>query len=236
MLENLQKKIAESSKMAEATAAQARGLVFYADSAGLSVLVSIVKSGKARERLNIHDVIAVGGNEFEIIGFDHDKVTDVPEIHTITLMGLALLPARRMYSTACETGWIDSELRSWLNEDYYCGLPEELTAHIRETQKMTYSCTGNPTVTNDKLFIPSESEMFGSAIYCNYEEGQRYEAFATSEDRIRTKQDGSAGWYWTRSCACGDSESFCVVDDSGIDYYYTTSFDAIQVPLCFVVA
>ena len=57
--------------------------------------------------------------------------------------------------------------------------------------------------------------MFGSAIYSPAEDGERYEAFATSKDRIVNDEDGSACEVWLRSAYVDDSTGFCMVDTSG---------------------
>ena len=229
--------ISISGKTTELTDDQVQELGFQVDRPDtISELIEAVRSGNARERYKVRDTVTVGSIELEIIGFDHDKDMDDPNKPTITLMGKTLLPARRMHGGACKGGWRDSELRSWLNAEYYNQLPEELAAHIRKTQKVTHTSNGDRTMTSDKLFIPSESEMFGSAIYCNYEEGPRYEAFATSEDRVRVDEDGYTDWYWTRSCACGISTSFCRVNNYGAAGYDYASYTTIRAPLCFLIS
>lgn len=60
-----------------------------------------------------------------------------------------------------------------------------------------------------------ESEMFGSAIYSPAEDGQRYEAFATSKDRIVYDENGSACAVWLRSAYVSYSSDFCMVGTSG---------------------
>ena len=143
--------------------------------------------------------MTLAGYELEIIGFDRDKAYDNPDLHTITLMAKTLLPAQRMHSGACERGWIDTELRKHLNNTVLDSLPDELLSHILSVPKITHNYKGEAFETVDSLFIPSESELFGSAIYAECEDGKRYEAFATRKDRIRVDEDGDADWYWTRS-------------------------------------
>lgn len=58
-------------------------------------------------------------------------------------------------------------------------------------------------------------EVFGSAIYSPAEDGRRYEAFATSKDRVADDKNGSACRVWLRSAFVNVSSAFCVVDASG---------------------
>ena len=62
----------------ELTATQVAELGFAAGSpeaelAKIETLVNAVKGGNARKYYNVHDIITVGGVDYEIIGFDHDK-------------------------------------------------------------------------------------------------------------------------------------------------------------------
>jgi len=201
-------------------------------------LLATIRSGKAREHFKIHDTIILCGIEVEIIGFDHDKgsnASGAAPIHTMTLMAKTLLPARRMHPGACERGWIDTELRKWLNEEYFNTLPEELKQAIHPAIKLTHNYKGDVYETTDRLFLPSESEMFGSAIWSDYEDGARYEAFATRHNRIRLDEDGDECGYWTRSFDGGLSACACIVSGSGFAGTWYAS-GAGRAPLCFLLA
>ena len=201
----------------------------------IAEICEIVKSGDAREHFSVHDTLTLGGYEMEIIGFDHDQL--VGGDHTMTLMAKTLLPYRRMHSGACKRGWIDTELRKWLNNDFIKQLPEELVRHIAPVVKTTHCSTGEVYETVDRLFVPSESEYFGSAIWSDYEDGPRYEAFATSELRVRRDEDGDADWYWSRSYMSGGASTYCAaVNSSGSAYLISAANTAIRAPLCFCLA
>ena len=221
----------------ELTDEQVRELGFPVDCpSAFSELLEAIRSGKARERYYVSDTVTVGGIELEIIGFDHDKGVINPDEHTVTLMGKTLLPARRMHSSACERGWIDTELRKWLNSEFIKELPSELTENIVEVEKISNTDNVGSIATFDRLFIPSESEMFGSAIYSGEEEGARYEAFCNSESRVRVDEVGDTAWYWTRSLSGGHSTSFCGVYGDGLATRLIASYAAFRVPLCFTIA
>lgn len=202
----------------------------------ITEISQIVRSGKARDHFKLHDILSLGEHEMEIIGFDHDKDISGKAAHTITLMAKTLLDNRHMNGGACERGWIDTELRKWLNSSFLDQMPDELVQHICTVEKITHNYKGEAFKTSDSLFCPSESELFGSAIYADCEDGTRYEAFATSEDRQRFDTDGDADWYWTRSARGGNPGNFARVDSGGNASSYAASNTGIRPPLCFCFA
>jgi hypothetical protein len=168
------------------------------------------------------------------IGFDHDTTLGRTD-HTMTVMAKEMLPAHRMHSGACKRGWIDTELRKWLNEEVIKHLPDELVKHIAPVFKQTHASDGKVYETRDRLFIPSESELFGSAIWSDYEDGPRYEAFATSELRVRFDEDGDGYPYWSRSF--GHYPTICAaVGDEGYDAGTNVHSNGMRAPLCFCFA
>ena len=225
-----------NGKKTELTDEQVRDLGFAPGKYTVAELSKIVASGNARDRLQLHEVINIGGLDLEIIGFDHDKDRDDPNRPTITLMAKTLLAARRWHSGDCKRGWIDAEIRAWLNEEYINKLPEELIPHIRSVEKLTHDSDGEAYITVDRLFLPSESELFGSAIWAAAEDGPRYEAFATSDDRIRIDEDGDADWYWTRSVRGGHSAYCAIVSVNGHAHISYAGDASIRAPLCFCFA
>ena len=232
----------------ELTDEQVRELGFSPDTLlkqAIDELSAIVKSGNAREHYNLYDTVHIGDYELQIIGFDHDEDCNVDSLdvmfrdespHTITLMAKTLLPARCMHNGACENGWIDTDLRKYLNTEFINTLPQELVSHICTIEKETHNYDGKLFKTKDRLFIPSESELFGSAIWSDYEDGPRYEAFATCADRIRLDEDGDGDWYWSRSARGGYSTYFAYVSYVGGAVYGYASDTSIRAPLCFCLA
>jgi len=233
--------ISINGKTTELTDEQLRELGLLPDTLDKQIideLSEIVRSGKAREFFKIHRVVQIGGYELEPIGFDCETIdddfpfADWETEHTITLMAKTLLPARRMHDGACERGWIDTELREYLNEEFINELPSELVAHIRTVEKITHNSKGEVFKTKDRLFLPSESELFGSAIYSDYEDGERYEAFANRDARKRFNEDGDSCWYWTRSANGGNSTAFATVHSGGGTSTASASHATGRVPLC----
>jgi len=208
------------------------------ESLDFAKLVEAVKSGKAHELYKVHDTVTAGGYDFEIIAFNRDKDHENGNAPTVTVMAKQLGPERQMHSGPCEKGWADTELRKWLNEEFITTLPEDVTRHICTVKKETHSPGRELIATEDKLFIPSESELFGSAIWADYEDGARYEAFSTSENRIRIDEDGEPCWYWTRSLTAhgGFSTRAAHVNSGGHATHDSASHATGRVPVCLTIS
>jgi hypothetical protein len=205
------------------------------DLARIAEIAEIVKSRRAREHFAIHDVLTFGDLEYEVIGFDHDKDADDETAPTMTLMCKTLTAPHRMHGGACENGWTDTELRAWLNNEYINELPDELVPYIRNTARSVKNYKGEVFQTIDRLFVPTESEVFGSAIWSEHEDGPRYEAFATSRDRVRFDEDGDRSGWWLSSAGVGNSALCADVGSDGGADYATATGSSIRAPLCFCI-
>lgn len=229
--------ICVNGKKTELTPEQLRDLGFAPAGRTLAEAAEIVRDGRAREVFSIHDTITCGGYELEVIGIDHDKADGDTSPPTMTLMAKQLLDTHQWHDGSCERGWVDSDIREWLNDEVIDELPNEITKHICTVRKITHNSDGERFETTDKLFLPSESEIFGSAIWAECEDGPRYEAFATAKDRLRFDEDGDSDWYWTRSSVRGGSSTNAAYVNNGGSAntsYATTA--GIRVPLCFAIA
>ena len=111
-------------------------------------------------------------------------------------------------------------------------LPDALRELIQPTIRESVDCKGRKHTSTDMLFLPTESELFGSAIYSPAECGLRYPVFSTSESRVRYDEDGDTRWYWTSSAYSGNTTYFVLVGDNGYAYYNGASL-AARAPLCF---
>ncbi len=193
----------------------------------------IVRSGKARQRYEIHEVLRFGNLEVEVIGFDHDKSIDSPSRPTMTVFGKKIIERRPMHTGECPRGWTGTDLREWLNTEAFNALPEELRAVIVPVRRYSRNYEGAVFVAEDRLFVPSESEVFGSAIWSNHESGTRYEGFDTSEHRIRYEDDGKPCPWWCLSSSAGSAAAFAYVYYTGYPSSYSAAASWIGAPLCF---
>lgn len=201
----------------------------------LADIPNILRNGNAREHFKVHDVKRVGDLDLEIIGFNHDVDDLFPDRATMTVMARQTVGTRNFNDGECKRGWIDSDLRVWLNTDFMKTLPDELIRIIRPARIYTHDASGIIHTTHDRAFIPSESELFGSAIYSGHEDGKRYEAFANREYRKRFDDDGDAGCYWTRSAYAGTAAYICYVYYSG-NPSTNTAVSGYGAPVCFLLS
>lgn len=175
----------------------------------------ISKAGEAADHYNVHDTIVVDGLTFEIVGIGHDIDALTGKYNTITLRQVDHIKKSRINPGPCPDGFAASELDNSLMKSPQNWIPESILPYVRNVAKKYVTYDGHIKVVYRKLWLFSESEMFGSAIYSPAEDGQRYEAFATSKDRIVNDEDGSACRVWLRSARVDYSYYFCVVGTSG---------------------
>ena len=175
----------------------------------------ISKAGEAKDYYNVHDTIVVDGITFEIVGIGHDIDALTGRRNTITLRQVDHLKRSRINPGPCPDGFAASELDKSLIDSPQSWIPESILPYVREVSKAYVTHAGSVKVMYRKLWVFSESEMFGSAIYSPAEDGKRYEAFATSEDRVADDKNGSACCVWLRSSRAGNSGGFCVANISG---------------------
>ena len=179
----------------------------------------ISNAGEAADHYNVHDTIVVDGITFEIVGIGHDIDALTGKYNTITLRQVDHIKKSRINPGPCPDGFAASELDNSLMKSPQNWIPESILPYVRNVAKKYVTYDGHIKVVYRELWLFSESEMFGSAIYSPAEDGQRYEAFATSKDRIVNNENGSACAVWLRSAYVSYSDGFCVVDASGGAYY-----------------
>lgn len=173
------------------------------------------------------------GLKFKILGYDHDRDAESPNAPTVTLMCLNA-PKHRMHGDSCPGGWKNSEMRDWLNHEHFKTLPKGLQELIRPAIRTSVDSRGNTHSAADWLFLPTESELFGSAIYSIYECGLRYPVFSTSKDRIITDEDSRSYWC-TSSAAAGNATIFVCIDGNGYVGNALASA-ALRAPFCFILS
>lgn len=115
-------------------------------------------------------------------------------------------------------GWRDSEMRLWLNETIIRMLPDELREMI-VPRRIVQTMDGERLESEDKLWLPSFTEMFGKEgaedwAPADTDETQ-LELFGTERSRVKERPGNGTWWYWLRSPRGSYSASFCIVDSYG---------------------
>lgn len=192
-------------------------------------LVNAAYSANADDIFAIHDKIHItlkNGYDavFEIIGKRHDtKENGEKSALTFCLVDLYgdNENGGKVMNPECTNkgGFDKSEMRTWLNEDFFNLLPDEWQKVIAPVVKKTAdggSSKAKIVETLCKVFLPSEVEVFGKCEYSKKGEGEQYEGFTNWHNRVKGYPDGNYGRYWwVRSPYSGNHASFCVVYDGG---------------------
>ena len=113
-------------------------------------------------------------------------------------------------------GWRNSYMRKYLNEEFIKLVPDDLLSIIKMSKKWTMNSGESPTMTEDKFYLLSGVEVFGTHQYSNDGEGTQYEFFKDWRNRLRSYRNTASGVYWwLRSPRYYDSSFFCGVSYSG---------------------
>ena len=158
--------------------------------------------------------------EYRIIGINHDDLIDGSGKAGLTFETTSdFSGGLQMNSTDTNIGgWEKSNLRRRLNSgDLWNLLPSELTAGMKQVAKVTDNTgggkTGKPTVTADKVFLLSVTEVFGN----KQSDGVQYEYYADKGVNITNFGGASSAFYhWTRTAYPERDTNFrCIYGDGG---------------------
>ena len=148
-----------------------------------------------------HDTYAAGGTApltFQM----HDCYTETKQMNS---------------SNTNRGGWQNSAMRTTHLPAILNLMPAEVKAAIRDVQKK--SSAGNQSssiqTTNDKLFLLSEIEIFGSTKFSFAGEGKQYDYYKAGNSKVKNLSGSAYGW-WERSPSSSYSAYFCRVDSGGV--------------------
>lgn len=128
-------------------------------------------------------------------------------------------------------GFAGSDVKNYLNETVFNSLPEELRAVIAEVERKQEN--GQSCLC--RLFLPTESEMFGDCCYSEDSTYQQIEYYKDPRRRIKcNRKGGSTDWYWLASVGSGNSTG-CVSVSSGGHSAHCYASTELCVPVCFII-
>ena len=110
-------------------------------------------------------------------------------------------------------GWFGSDLRTKLNTEILALLPDELVAIIKP-RKIVQKHHGEEFTSVDKLWVPSQTELFGGENGVDQGDVQ-FPLFTTPKSRVKNR-NGDYEWYWTRTPRASSSAYFCGVGYIGV--------------------
>ena len=200
-----------------------------------SEILKIVQEGNAKEHFSL-------GDTFPVSMSDGTKLTF--EIAAINLSGNNLifvmkdcmsfekcLNGERIYSE--KEGWKNCDMRKYLNEDIFSMLPEDLQ-NVISPRTLIQSIYGKRYMVEDKIWIPSQSEMFESIPDVADAGDEHFPLYKTIESRIKNK-DGKPSWYWLRTPYCAYAYTARRVSPEGELYNYYANYES-GISFAFMIA
>ena len=153
----------------------------------------------------------------DIIGKNHDTYAAGGTAPLTFQMHDCYTETKQMNSSNTNSGgWQNSAMRTTHLPAILNMMPAEVKAAIRDVQKK--SSAGNQSssiqTTNDKLFLLSEIEIFGSTTYSFAGEGKQYDYYKAGNSKVKNLS-GSAHLWWERSPDSSRSTRFCIVNSYG---------------------
>ena len=153
----------------------------------------------------------------DIIGKNHDTYAAGGTAPLTFQMHDCYTETKQMNSSNTNSGgWQNSAMRTTHLPAILNLMPAEVKAAIRDVQKK--SSAGNQSssiqTTNDKLFLLSEIEIFGSTTYSFAGEGKQYDYYKAGNSKVKNLS-GSANSWCERSPISSNSTAFCFVYGDG---------------------
>lgn len=153
----------------------------------------------------------------DIIGKNHDTYAAGGTAPLTFQMHDCYTETKQMNSSNTNSGgWQNSAMRTTHLPAILNMMPAEVKAAIRDVQKKNSAGNQSSSIqtTNDKLFLLSEIEIFGSTTYSFAGEGKQYAYYQAGNSKVKNLS-GSAGTWWERSPYSSDSTAFCSVASDG---------------------
>ena len=190
-------------------------------------VVSIAESGEVSSYFAVGDTKTLELSDGQILtvkiaDFDHDDLADgsgkagisIMCINPVGTTGYPMMSSGSNYG-----GWTSSKARTYLNNDIFALLPDELSTSIKTVTKTCDSggSTQSLKTSNDKLWLPSLDELnLSSTSSYTTGQGTKYPIFSNRNSRIRYKHDttSTVAW-WTRSSNSGSTGYWKVIMETG---------------------
>lgn len=196
--------------------------------------------GSVHRKVSVGDQVTLSLNgtnyAFDVIGFNHDTLTDTAAYGEETATGKAGITFQ-MHDLFATTyvmnsyntnngGWKSSAMRTSTMATMKGYLPVAWQTAIKPVNKASGtgggSSSGTETV-SDNCFLLAEIEIFGSTTESVSGEGTQYAYYKAGNSKVKYK-GGSAYAWWERSPSSGYIDFFCYVySTTGSATYYPAS-------------
>ena len=191
--------------------------------------------GSVHRKVSVGDRVTLSLNganyAFDVIGFNHDTLTDTAAYGEETATGKAGITFQMhdLFATTYEMnstqtnkgGWKSSDMRTSTMATMKGYLPDDWEAIIKPVNKTsgrggnTASSSGTETV-SDSCFLLAEIEIFGSVTNSVSGEGSQYAYYKAGNSKIKNKSGSPNNW-WERSPKSANSSGFCSVRSNGVE-------------------
>lgn len=193
--------------------------------------VIYLDNGDIHRKVSIGDQVTLSLNgtnyAFDIIGFNHDTLTDTAAYGEETATGKAGITFQMhdlfetLYmmnsSNTNSGGWKGSAMRTSTMPLMKGYMPAAWQTAIKPVNKASGtgggSTSGTDTV-SDSCFLLAEIEVFGSTTHSVSGEGTQYEYYKAGNSKVKTMSGSDSHWY-ERSPNSGSSKVFCIVYKNG---------------------
>ena len=213
--------------------------------------VVYLDNGDIHRKVSVGDQVTLSLNgtnyAFDIIGFNHDTLTDSASYGEETATGKAGITFQMHdlfamtygmnSSNTNKGGWKSSTMRTSTMATMMGYMPAAWQAIIKHVNKASGTGGGSSSgteIVSDSCFLLAEIEIFGSTTYSVSGEGAQYAYYKAGNSKIKNRS-GSAGIWWERSPRSGERSYFCRVLVSGSASYVAASISSNGVAFGFCV-
>ena len=159
--------------------------------------------------------MTISGRDYliDIIGKNHDDYADGSGKAPLTFQLHDCYDDQKMNNSKTNNGgWTSCAMRQTHLPAILSQMPTEVQNGIREVNKLTSAGNANNTIkaTADKLFLPSEIEIFGKITYAKSGEGTQYDYYKAGISTVKYLGSNTIEW-WERSPSAKNTTYFCSV-------------------------
>ena len=129
-------------------------------------------------------------------------------------------------------GWPESDMRNWLRESILPLVPAEVRDGIKTVRKYTNVYPEENIVSNDKIWIPSVTEVFKEDYVQNSKCTYYSDAFPDDSSRIRCRPGTSSPLYWWLRSDDYWVEVLGVSDEGDLSGNFCTTKGGVVIGFC----
>lgn len=185
-----------------------------------------------------HKPMTINGVDYQIdiIGKNHDDYSDGSGKAPLTFQMHDCYGTKYKMNTSDTNvgGWGSSDMRLTHLPAIFALMPTAVQSGIREVNKLTSAGnqTSNIVTKQDKLFLLSEIEVFGSAYNSAQGEGTRYDYYKT-KNSMQKYWNGNPAFWWERSPGINGGYAFCIVSNTSATRNNASFLRNISFAFCF---